>query len=54
MKKRVITFFLKPLVLLMCVIMSMDMAAAGIDAAGGIDIDDVTSLIGIVLGMSVQ
>lgn len=34
MKKRVITFFLKPLVLLMCVIMSMDMAAAGIDAAG--------------------
>jgi hypothetical protein len=33
-KKRVITFFLKPLVLLMCVIMSMDMAAAGIDAAG--------------------
>lgn len=34
MKKRVITFFLKPLVLLMCVIMSMDMAATGIDAAG--------------------
>ena len=34
MKKRVITVFLKPLVLLMCVIMSMDMAAAGIDAAG--------------------
>ena len=34
MKKRVITVFLKPLVLLICVIMSMDMAAAGIDAAG--------------------
>ena len=34
MKKSVITVFLKPLVLLMCVIMSMDMAAAGIDAAG--------------------
>jgi len=33
-KKRVITVFLKPLVLWMCVIMSMDMAAAGIDAAG--------------------
>ena len=34
MKKRIVTVFLKPLVLLMCVIMSMDVAAAGIDAAG--------------------